>query len=119
MFQTVLCGVAFFVVCILISATASAADIHQDSSVAAGMGAVLEGKIEAGDFDKFKKFVLENDKVVEIYLASPGGNLNEALKIGILIRTLQLSTIVPSRTLTNHARELAVAQHDLRQPKAN
>jgi hypothetical protein len=83
------------------------------------MGAVLEGKIEFGDFDKFKNFVLENDKVVEIYLASPGGNLNEALKIGVLTRMLQLSTVVPSKTLTTHARELAVAQHDLRQSKAN
>jgi hypothetical protein len=101
------------------SATASAADIHLDPSVAAGMGAVLEGKIEFGDFDKFKNFVLENDKVVEIYLASPGGNLNEALKIGVLTRVLQLSTVVPSKTLTTHDHELAVAQHDLRQSKAN
>ena len=83
------------------------------------MGVVLEGKIEFGDFDKFKKFVLEDDKVVEIYLASPGGNLNEALKIGMLTRVLQLSTVVPSKALTNQARELAVAQHDLRQSKAN
>jgi len=119
MFRTLFREVASFATCILMSATASAADIHLDPSVAAGMGAVLEGKIEFGDFDKFKKFVIENEKVVEIYLASPGGNLNEALKIGVLTRMLRLSTVVPSKTLTAHARELAVAQHDLGQSKAN
>ena len=119
MFKTRFRELVPFAACVLISATASAADIHLDPSLAAGMGAVLEGKIEFGDFDKFKKFVFENDKVVEIYLASPGGNLNEALKIGMLTRVLQLSTVVPSKTLTNQARELAVAQHDLRHPKAN
>lgn len=108
-----------FATCILMSATASAADIHLDPSVAAGMGAVLEGKIEPGDFDKFKKFVLENSRIVEIYLASPGGDLDEALRIGVATRMLKLSTVVPSKELTNYARELAIARHGLQRSKAN
>jgi hypothetical protein len=119
MLQSRFPGVASFAAGIVVSAMASAADIRPDPSAAAGMGAVLEGKIEPGDFAKFQNFILEHDKVAEIYLASPGGNLNEALKIGILTRMLRLSTVVPSRTLTNQARELAVAQHDLRQSKAD
>ena len=88
------------------------------SGTAAG-GAVLEGKIEAGDFDKFKSFLLNGNNPVEIYLASPGGVLAEAMKIGLLIRTLKLSTVVPSKVLTNQSRELAAAQHDLKDPKAD
>src|ERR1700691_5626736 len=103
-------AMALFAACILTSATASASDIRADPSVAAGMGAVLEGKIESGDFEKFKKFVLGNDKIVEIYLASPGGDLAEALKIGILSRMLKLSTVAPSKTLTNFSREVTAAR---------
>jgi len=119
MFDSQLRAVVVFAAWVLTSATAGAADIRADPSAAAGMGAVLEGKIESGDFEKFKNFVLENNKTAEIYLASPGGNLAEALKIGILARMLKLSTVAPSKTLTNYSRELAAAQHNLQHAKAN
>jgi hypothetical protein len=119
MFDVLLRGAASCVACILLSATVDAADIRMDPSRSVAGGAVLEGKIEAGDFDKFKSFILNGNNVVEIYLASPGGDLAEALKIGLMIRILKLSTVVPSKALTNQSRELAAARHDLKDPKAD
>jgi hypothetical protein len=62
---------------------------------------ILEGKIEPGDFISVRNFLSEelNFKKMngEVYLASAGGNLIEALRIGYLIRHLQLSTNAPSR----------------------
>ena len=42
---------------------------------------------------------------VEIYLASPGGNLLEAMKIGHLVRALSLETHVPSDIPSLHRKE--------------
>ena len=116
MFHVLIRAAAACVACVLWSATANAAEIRMDP--AAG-GAVLEGKIDVGDFDKFKSFLLSGNNPVEIYLASPGGVLAEAMKIGLLIRTLKLSTVVPGKALTNQSRELAAARHDLKDPKAD
>jgi hypothetical protein len=97
----------------------AAAEIRLGPSSKGSAGAVLEGKLETGDFDKFKAFILKGDNPVELYLASPGGNLTEAMKIGLLVRLLKLSTVVPSKTLTNQSRNLAIARHGLKDPKAN
>jgi hypothetical protein len=63
---------------------------------------ILEGKIEAGDYISVRNFLSDasNFKEMngEVYLASQGGNLIEALRIGYLIRHLQLNTNAPSRT---------------------
>jgi hypothetical protein len=57
---------------------------------------VLEGDIEKGDYDKLveiaKKYSVFPGRM---YLASPGDNLAEAIKIGRLIRRLRWSTEVP------------------------
>ena len=107
-----------FIACLLLSsATVNAAEIRVDPSGAATKGAVFEGKIEAGDFDKFKGFILNNEKTTELYLASPGGDLNEAVKIGLLVRALKLWTVVPSKTLTDQRRDLAAARHGLKDAK--
>jgi len=119
MFYGLFRSVAVFVACILGPATVGAAEIRVDPSRAAAAGAVLEGKIEAGDFDKFKNFLLNGDNAVEIYLASPGGDLAEAMKIGLLARILKLSTVVPSKALTNQNRDLAATRRNLKDPKAN
>jgi hypothetical protein len=99
--------------------TVDAAEIRLDPSREHPKGAVLEGKIEAGDFAKFKSFILKGDHVVEIYLASPGGNLAEAMKIGLFVRLLNLSTVVPSKALTVQDRNAVVAQHNLTDPATN
>ncbi len=62
---------------------------------------ILEGKIETGDYDKLIKIIDEDcgekDNCTSgIYLASPGGDLAEAMKIGRLVRKLRLETYVPS-----------------------
>jgi hypothetical protein len=62
---------------------------------------ILEGRIEAGDYASVRNFIGDpanfNKMNGQIVLASPGGNVFEALQIGYLIRRLRLSTDVPSR----------------------
>src|SRR5450759_3300273 len=62
---------------------------------------ILEAKIEPGDYISVHNFLSEasNFKKMtgEVFLASPGGNVFEALEIGYLIRHLRLSTDAPSR----------------------
>jgi hypothetical protein len=62
---------------------------------------ILEGKIETGDYISVRNFLSEasNFKKMsgEVFLASQGGNVSEALEIGYLIRHLRLSTDAPSR----------------------
>jgi hypothetical protein len=62
---------------------------------------ILEGKIEAGDYISIRNFLSEasNFKKMSgvVFLASQGGNVFEAVKIGYLIRRLRLSTDAPSR----------------------
>src|SRR5262249_10730318 len=77
------------------SAASDAAEIRVDPSGGRVQRAILEGRIESGDFEKFIDFVFNRENAVEIYLASPGGNLGEAMRIGMAIRQLNLSTIVP------------------------
>jgi hypothetical protein len=61
---------------------------------------ILEGRIETGDYDKLLKLIDERcgeaaDCPNVIFLASPGGDLIEAMKIGRLVRKLRLETSVP------------------------
>jgi hypothetical protein len=61
---------------------------------------ILEGKLERGDYDKLLRLIDEDCRDYSctdgIYLASPGGDLIEAMKIGRLVRKLRLETHVPS-----------------------
>ena len=61
---------------------------------------ILEGKIVSGDYDRLRNFVGTKsnfDKISNgVFLASPGGSIAEAMKIGRLIRALRLSTDAPS-----------------------
>ena len=61
---------------------------------------ILEGKIETGDYASVRNFLRDESNFKKIsngvFLASPGGNVREALKIGYLVRALQLSTDAPS-----------------------
>src|SRR5262245_49278417 len=62
---------------------------------------ILEGKIESGDYVSIRNFLSERSNFEkmkgDVFLASQGGNVLEALKIGYLIRHLRLSTDAPSR----------------------
>ncbi len=96
-------------------------------ATAGSFGLVLEGKIEAGDYDKLRsvygeirtnQFYIGAPGSNWFYLASPGGDLAEAMKIGRLVRALKLQTIIPSRS-GPHMQDEMVAQHKLKNPKAN
>jgi TPR repeat protein len=61
---------------------------------------VIEGKIEPGDYEKFLDAIFcpetySNICPNEVYLASPGGDLAEAMKIGRLVRQLHWDTRAP------------------------
>ena len=86
---------------------------------------VLEGKIEAGDSDKVRSFLGNKANFEKInggvFVASPGGNLVEAVKIGRLIRALRLSTDAPSGPPTDVRRfsQPVIAPSNLVNPKTN
>lgn len=75
---------------------ASAADIRMSDHP--GFNVILEGTITTGDYDKLRALIDENCPWIakycpdRIFLASPGGSLPEAGKIGRLIRKLRWGT---------------------------
>lgn len=88
---------------------------------------IVEGKIEAGDYDKLRsiygergrsEFSLGLPEVSVLSLASPGGDLAEAMKIGRLVRMLKLITNVPSRIGLHY--KLGIAnEHKVKNQRAN
>jgi hypothetical protein len=58
-------------------------------------GITIEGPIAPGDFVKFASLVLASKDASVVWLASSGGNLSEALRIGALIRQLALEVHAP------------------------
>jgi hypothetical protein len=56
-----------------------------------GAFVVLEGRIEPGDLEKVAR-ISRASSPTGIYLASPGGNLAEAIRIGALVRRLAWET---------------------------
>jgi hypothetical protein len=100
-------------VCALSTVAAVSAEIGIDPSHGATTSLVLEGEIKSGDFDKFRHVALDGGTATEIYLASPGGNLGEAMKIGFLVRQLNLSTVVPGKPLTNQELVADATRHNL------
>jgi hypothetical protein len=92
----------------------NAADIKDGSRLGE---VVLEGPIAFGDYDKLLSYV-DAHEARSIYLASPGGSVIEAIKIGRLVRALKLETIAPVQTSRN-LREKMVELHKLVDPNAN
>lgn len=123
-----------FVVSTLCGASTRAADIRNmydtrtNGQVTTGsFGFVLEGTIAVGDFEKLKnaygdvranQFLIGSPGFNWLYLASPGGDLAEAIKIGRFVRALKLETIIPSRAGPKMEAQM-VEQRKLRNPKAN
>jgi len=91
----------------------------EEPKIAGGV-LILEGKIVAGDYNTVRKFLSVKstfDKISGgVFLASPGGNLQEAVKIGSLIRSLGLSTTAPSGPPTGRRQygESRIRPDDLR-----
>jgi hypothetical protein len=85
---------------------------------------VLEGRIVFGDYDRLRHFLSDKatfDKISNgVFLASPGGNLGEAIRLGRLIRALQLSTTAPSGPPEGRKLgEALIGPYDLRNPRMN
>jgi hypothetical protein len=114
MFGTSIRLIVSIAACVTNAASLHAADISRGL----GLGeVVLEGTIEPGDFDKLQSLIEENG-VRTIYLASPGGNVEEAMKIGRLVRTSKLQTTVPINA-TSDIRQKLISRHKLKDPKSN
>ena len=76
---------------------AHAAEISYPKSGMGGRplsGILIEGPIVKGDFEKFEYLALESGGD-PIWLASPGGDLFEAMRIGTLVRRMKLSVSAP------------------------
>jgi len=82
---------------VTLATPASAADVRLAQSPAGAPlgGVVIEGSIAPGDFVEFASLVLATKGANVVWLASPGGNLSEALRIGRLIRQLALEVRAP------------------------
>lgn len=83
----------------LSSGTSVAADIRPYISGSGSYRAiVIEGQIEAGDYETFLNIIQENQaQISDVYLFSPGGDFVEAMKIGRAVRALELSSQVPMK----------------------
>jgi hypothetical protein len=60
----------------------------------------IEGKIEVGDAKEFYEIVKathKSSRIFRVELFSPGGNVYEAMKIGMMVRHLMMETVVPFR----------------------
>ncbi len=86
---------------------------------------ILEGKIVSGDYERLRNFLGSKsnfDKISGgVFLASQGGNVVEAMKMGRLIRTLRLSTDAPSGPAAGIPRfgESLITPFNLINPRAN
>ena len=59
---------------------------------------VIEGEIESGDFRKFLDAIKANQgQISTVWIFSPGGDFDEAMKIGRAMRALELASMVPTQ----------------------
>jgi hypothetical protein len=88
---------AVLVLNLVLATAVEAADIRPAQSVAGSPlpGVTIEGTIAPGDFAKLASLVLDARGTAVVWLASPGGNLSEALRLGGLIRQLALEVRAP------------------------
>ena len=103
-----------------------------------GTQVVLEGQIEPGDYDKLRDDLIvkrdygddprcsatyEDGCPERIYLASPGGDVAEAMKIGRLVRALGWTALVPTRKFNSPAgsanHETEIERYHLVAPEVN
>lgn len=69
------------------------------SDIPSGKRIIIEGRIIEGDFEKFLNAVIEQGiYTTTVHLASNGGNVAEALKIGRFIRLNSMATETGTRT---------------------
>ena len=78
-------------------ADVEAADIRLARSLSGAPlpGITIEGTIAPGDYQKLVALALSSEGAHTVWLASPGGNLSEALRMGRFIRSLGFAVSVP------------------------
>ena len=80
---------------------------------------VFEGQIERGDFEKVEKLAREASPT-GIYLASPGGDLAEAMRIGALVRRLAWETkSAAGRSVPMNMRDSVAIAYGVKDPQRN
>lgn len=96
------------------AAPAASVTLHPNGNLV-----IFEGQIEVGDFDKVEKLAREATPT-GIYLASPGGNVAEAMRIGALVRRLAWETkSAEGRNVPMNMREGVAASYGVRDPARN
>lgn len=88
------CLVAVAAFFLLGSGCALAADIALTTTKRGTPALSLQGEIVTGDYQKLKSMYLKLELGTILYLDSPGGDLSEAMRMGQLIRLLQVQTTV-------------------------
>ena len=78
---------------------------------------LIEGPIEAGDFGKLRAFLSDWNTFQKarrgVFLASPGGRVLEAIRMGYLLRALKLRTLLPAMSTGQNA---LIQPRDLKRP---
>jgi len=81
--------------CAPLESKAAEVTIHEDMPDKYSM--VIEGVIVPGDYAKIYEKLMEfGPSVTRVFLYSPGGDVNEAIKIAELLRTLKFETHIPA-----------------------
>lgn len=97
-----------------VTASAASVTLHPNGNLV-----IFEGQIEVGDFDKVEKLAREATPT-GIYLASPGGNVGEAMRIGALVRRLAWETkSAEGRNVPMNLRDGVAASYGVRDPARN
>jgi hypothetical protein len=99
--------------CAAYAATGQAADVNKAPGDTKSL-VVIEGTIEDGDCDKLLILVRKSSPRV-VYLASPGGSVREAMRMGRLVRALKLATIAPVKR-TGELRAQQAADFGVKNP---
>lgn len=80
------------------SANSNAAEIRTDMRDPSLPLLIIEGAIKKGDYQKFLGAVEKNKGLLgHVFIYSPGGDFEEAMKIGRAMRKLELYSTVPRR----------------------
>ncbi len=87
------------VICFVLHISAAASleySLHENDKSKTLTAILATGKVEAGDVDRLQAFLrrLTLKKNIAVYLASPGGNLYEGMRLGLFFHQNRLRTVV-------------------------
>ncbi|HMR32240.1 MAG TPA: hypothetical protein PKA13_15730 [Geminicoccaceae bacterium] len=109
-----LCPAAALALAALLLAGPALAATTELADVAGSRVLLVAGGIEKGDADRVERAIREAGRVDEVWLRSDGGNLNEGMEIGRLLRRHGLAARVPSEAVCASACVYVLAGAPLR-----